>query len=77
MDLITDDDTSEAIFRLRNGRATSTDVWAPIDWKRLPPKAHVEMGNLLRKAEKVLVVPLQALFNLMVLMGKPSGGSVP
>ena len=75
MDTIDDDDVEQAIAGLRNSRGLGLDHWAPVDWKRLPPKAKKGLGDTLRKAEKDLTVPSQALLQLMPLMRKPSGGS--
>ena len=74
IDIIQDKEVADAISRLRNSRATGLDLWAPIEWKRLPPDAHGDLAGNLRAAEKAVAPPFQALYQLMVTMGKPAGG---
>ena len=74
MDVIDDNEVETAIEGLRNSRGLGLDHWAPLEWKRLPPKAVSRLGDSLRDAERRCTVPLQVLCQLMALMGKPSGG---
>ena len=71
---IQDFEVEDGINHLRNSRATGLDIWAPLEWKRLPSPAKAELVDNFRAAEAAVVPPLQALYQLMVMMLKPTGG---
>ena len=55
------------------------DFWGPIELEKLPPEGLHQFADLVRAIEAYAALPLQALFNLIVLKAKPlpGGGERP
>ena len=67
----------EAIKRIPLNTAMGCDFWEAINLRRLSDEALDALANLLNTIEKEVAWPHQMLFNMVVLMGKPTGGCRP
>ena len=77
MTQLTVEDIRRAIFSLRPGTAVGADQWRPDELRLLTPEGLEMMVKLYREVESKGVWPTGLLANIVVLMGKPKGGSRP
>ena len=62
---------------MSSGTAVGIDQWSPAQWKQLSPEAIEAITHLFTYIEKYGVWPGHKYYNIIVLMGKPTGGSRP
>ena len=77
IDDITEEDVKRGIKMMSSGTAVGIDQWSPGRWKQLSPEAIEAITHFFRYIEKHGVWPGHIYFNIIVLMGKPTGGSRP
>ena len=77
MDDITEEDVKRGIKMMSSGTAVGIDQWSPGHWKQLSPEAIEAITHLFNHIETHGVWPGHIYYNIMVLMGKPAGGSRP
>ena len=53
------------------------DQWSPAVWRDLTNEALEELTKLLNEVEQKVTWPAHTYYNLIVLMGKPAGGTRP
>ena len=75
--LITGDDVTQAMKYLAKNTALGIDHWSPEEWRRLPTTTHQAMAELLNRVEAGMAWPRHIVHNIIVLMGKPQGGTRP
>ena len=76
-DPITEEDVKRGIKLMNSVTAVGIDQWSPHQWKQLSPEALEAMAHLFNHVEKHGVWPGHIYYNIIVLMGKPAGGSRP
>ena len=76
-DPISEDQVRKGIFRLNTRSAVGVDQWSPAVWRDLSDEAIQELTALLNEVEQQLTWPAHIYYNLIVLMGKPAGGTRP
>ena len=76
-DPISEEQVRKGIFRLNARTAVGVDQWSPAVWRDLSDEAIQELPMLLNEVERTLTWPAHAYYNLIVLMGKPAGGTRP
>ena len=69
--------TRRAIFRLSKRTAVGVDQWSPEVWRDLSDEALEELVHLLNDVEQRLTWPAHIYYNLIILIGKPAGGTRP
>ena len=62
---------------LKSATAVGIDQWSPAQWKALSPEAIDGITYLFQYIEEYGVWPGHLYYNIIVLMGKPTGGSRP
>eukprot|EP00973_Karenia_brevis_P040255 5560678-Karenia_brevis.AAC.1 len=72
---IDDEIVARAIQILKT--TTAVDLWSPADLRRLPSKALRGLADILHVVEANATWPSHLLSNIIVLMGKPQGGTRP
>ena len=72
---LTIEDIRRAIYILRPGTAVGADQWRPDELRLLTPEGLQMLLQLYHQVERRGVWPTGMLANLIVLMGKPKGGS--
>ena len=77
LDLIAIEDVKRGIKMMNSGTAVGIDQWSQAHWKRLSPEAVEAIAHLHNHVEKHGVWPGDIYYNIIVLMGKPAGGSRP
>ena len=77
MEEITEEDVRRGIKMMSSGTAVGIDQWPPAQWKQLSPEAIEAITHLFTYIEKYGVWPGHIYYNIIVLMGKPTGGSRP
>ena len=74
---LTGSDVADAIHILKKNTALGIDQ-LDIGWlKRLPIEAKDDIATLLNDVEATGAWPIQALLNIIVLLGRPAGGVRP
>ena len=74
---ISQEDVKRGIKALKSATAVGTDQWSPAQWKALSPEAIDGITYLFQYIEEYGVWPGHIYYNIVVLMGKPTGGSRP
>ena len=74
---ITLEGLDEALYSFKDGTAKGLDGTGPRLWKRLPAVRRMKMVELLNNVERELTWPWQLMGQLVVLLGKPTGGERP
>ena len=77
MEPLTVDDFRRAIFSFRPGTAVGLDQWRPDELRLLTTEGLYQLLLLYQAIEKHGVWPTGIVANIVVLMGKPKGGSRP
>eukprot|EP00973_Karenia_brevis_P030681 4230931-Karenia_brevis.AAC.1 len=67
----------DAIYILTVAIAVGIDVWPPADLRRLLKDALAALAQILQEVEHKATWPSHALYNNIMLMGKPRGGARP
>ena len=65
------------IKKLHKSTAVGIDQWSPAVWRDISPEAIAELVKLLNHVEAKVAWPAHIYHNLIVLMGKPAGGTRP
>ena len=76
-DKISQEDVKRCIKVLKSATAVGIDQWSPAQWKALSPEAIDGITYLFQYIEEYGVWPGHIFYNIVVLMGKPTGGSRP
>eukprot|EP00973_Karenia_brevis_P015282 2090076-Karenia_brevis.AAC.1 len=66
-----------ALHVLKTATAVGIDLWPPGDLRMLPKKALRALAHILAQVEQYATWPSYLLYNIIVLMGKPQGGTRP
>ena len=74
---ITIEGLNEALYSFKDGTAKGLDGTGPRFWKRLPEVGRQSVVELLNDIEKYKTWPWQLMGQLVVLLGKPTGGERP
>ena len=77
MEPLTVDKVRKAIFSLKPGTAVGADQWRPDELRLLMQDGLEMLVKLYTETENKGVWPTGVLANIVVLMGKPKGGSRP
>ena len=75
--MITIEDFQRGIKMMNGGTAVGIDHWSPHHWKQLSPEALEAITHLFNHIEQHGVWPGHIYYNIILLMGKPAGGSRP
>ena len=76
-DKISQEDVKRSIKALKSATAVGIDQWSRAQWKALSPEAIDGITYLFQYIEEYGVWPGHIYYNIVVLMGKPTGGSRP
>eukprot|EP00972_Heterocapsa_arctica_P054878 8090976-Heterocapsa_arctica.AAC.1 len=74
---ITAEQVEVAIAQSPKKTAPGADLWIPSAWNCLPRRAKAVLVMMFNSMELTLQVPVQVLLNIIVVMGKPTGGERP
>ena len=74
---ITPEIIKQVIKKLNKSTAVGIDQWSPAVWRDISPEAVEELAKLLNHVEQKVAWPAHIYHNLIVLMGKPAGGTRP
>ena len=58
-------------------KALGVDQWSPARWRDISEEAIEELTKLLNHVEQKLTWPAHVYHNLIILIGKPMGGTLP
>ena len=72
---ITGADVKKGLKEIANNTALGIDQWGPKLLKLLPDDALEELAEVLNNIEQAMAWPSHTLYNIIVLMGKPGGGT--
>eukprot|EP00973_Karenia_brevis_P051646 7172233-Karenia_brevis.AAC.1 len=76
-DPIDEDKVEGALYVLKTATTVGIDLWSPGDLRRLPRAALKALGHILVQVDSQAAWPSFLLYNIIVLMGKPLGGTRP
>ena len=74
---ITREQITIGLKQFKNNTALGIDHWSPRELKGLPTEAHEELATLLNDIKQNRSWPRHILYDIVVLMGKPNGGTRP
>eukprot|EP00973_Karenia_brevis_P087142 12082804-Karenia_brevis.AAC.1 len=66
-----------ASYILKVATAVGIYLWSPAHLRKLLRKARKQLAEILQQVEKCPTWPSYLLYNMIVLMGKPQGGTRP
>ena len=75
LDPITMEDLERGLKMLNTNTAVGIDQWSPGQLRLLSPEAKQLLLSILQDVEESRAWPAYTYYNIMVLMGKPNGGS--
>ena len=70
-------EVQQAIAQSPPRTGVGADLWRVREWHVLPEEAKGMLTEILNQMEQSLIFPVQALLNVIAMMGKPSGGERP
>eukprot|EP00973_Karenia_brevis_P095053 12425469-Karenia_brevis.AAC.1 len=76
-DPIDEDKVEGALYVLKTATTVGIDFWSPGDLRRLARAALGALGQILVQVEDQATWPSFLLYNIIVLVGKPLGGTRP